>query len=90
MAKLNNGDYRTRLRKLVETVQEVKAENEYLVGTQDIYRLLRERELTYELPVKTSNSINQRLEGLFSNVTYRATPERLNGLNEFLIYAWSV
>ena len=77
-------DYRAKLKNLVEIIQEVKAENEYLVGTQDIWRLIKGRRLVYYLPIKTTNSINRRLEEQFSKVTYRATSERLNGLNDFL------
>jgi len=83
MTESNNGSYRERLRRLVETVQEVKSENEYLIGSQDVWNLLKERKSVCELPIRSAKSINQGLEAQFSKIIYKSTPERLNGLNEF-------
>ncbi len=73
----------TLVRKL-RAIQDLKEENPGLVGTQDIWTLLKDQQETYETPAKISDAVNKKIRKFFSEPTYLASPERIVGIDSCL------
>lgn len=69
-----------RLRQFFEAVKLLKQENEGLLGTGELLKMLKRQRYVIEGPQEIAAEINLHLHTNFPNPTYLATPERVNGL----------
>ena len=74
-----------RLEGMLRAIQDIKSENEGLVGTSEVWKMLKEEQNLYEVPKLICGSINGEIQKTFSEITYKATPERIWGLNSNLV-----
>ncbi|MBI2452110.1 hypothetical protein HYV50_03470 [Candidatus Pacearchaeota archaeon] len=69
-----------RLEEMLRAIQDIKSQNDGLVGTKDIWDMIKEHRNIREVPEKLAEEINKEIKKTFSGVTYEATPQRIYGL----------
>ena len=74
------GSKKERFMDMLRAVQDIKSQNDGLIGTKSIYGMIKAHRNVREVPEKIAEEINKKIRKVFSSVTYEATPQRICGL----------
>ncbi len=77
---MTNRQRSERSREMLKAIQQIKSENYGLVGTKDVFSMIKQQRDLIDAPQIITGRINDEVRRFVPEPTYLATPKRLNGI----------